>query len=305
MIGPQPRHYKFWAAACGALIFLSGCFHRVEIKGPGDEAWGVRVKWYGHSCFSVEDSAGRIFLIDPFDETVGYPLPRLQPDALLVTHAHFDHDYFAFRHFGEERVFPSGEKDGRPGDSEEPPSRSGRGPRGADPRLEAARRARMSLVEEGVLLSSGVNTMSGIEVTGIPGFHDDQQGRRNGGTYFYVWNMGGLRLAHLGDVGQRELTPEQLRSLGKVDVLFVPVGGETTVDAAAAASIVRAVNPRIAVPMHYGNEMVRFFEFDPLDKFTAFFSRVEKLKEDSFRVDRETLPAELTVYVPVLPESKK
>ncbi len=304
MTGQKSRHLKLWAAACGALFFLSGCFHRTQVKGPGDESWGVNIRWHGHSCFSVEDSAGRIFLIDPFDETVGYPLPRMQPDALLVTHAHFDHDYFAFRHFGDERVFPGGEKDERPGAQDGSPSRSGRGQRDTDPRLPSMRRTPLSLVEEGVLLSSGVHTMAGVEVTGIAGFHDAEKGRRHGTVFFYVWNMGGLRLAHLGDVGQKELTPEQLQSLGAVDVLFVPVGGKTTVGARDAAAIVRAVNPRIAVPMHYGNAMVRFFEFDPPDEFIGLFGRVEKLKDSSFRVERKTLPAELTVYVPALPEGK-
>ncbi len=55
----------------------------------------------------------------------------------------------------------------------------------------------------------------------------------------------------MGDLFQKELSPEQLEAIGDVDILFVPVGGIYTIDAKEAADIVAAVEPKIAIPMHY------------------------------------------------------
>jgi len=239
-----------------AMTLLSGCFHRPGLKGPGDPEKGVTVRWYGHSCFTIEDSAGRLFEIDPFDQTVGHDLPYVDPDVVLLTHPHFDHNY---------------------------------------PRMA---------VKYELMSSTGTSTVAGVEVTGIAGFHDAMEGRRHGPTNFYVWDMGGLRLAHLGDVGQKELSAAQLALLGRVDVLFVPVGGKTTVDAAGAANIVRVVNPRVAVPMHYDNPQVRFFKFDPVEPFLKLFENVQRLPHSDFQITRASLPAGLTVFVPALPRQK-
>ena len=61
----------------------------------------VKVTWFGHAMFLVEDS--RIKMVtDPFDEKVGYPLPEVQADVVLVSHEHFDHNNVSlvkdFRH---------------------------------------------------------------------------------------------------------------------------------------------------------------------------------------------------------------
>ncbi len=52
---------------------------------------GVTVVYHGHACFSVKGSDGKTVVIDPFDETVGYPVPQLEADVVLATHDHFDH----------------------------------------------------------------------------------------------------------------------------------------------------------------------------------------------------------------------
>lgn len=247
---PSIRHSLF---AISAFLF-AGCMPRKVAKGPGDSEVGVRVGWLGHSCFSLEDSMGRKFLVDPYQDTVGYKMVWTHPDAVLVTHEHFDHNHL-------DRV------------------------------------QTYDLVN-----STGVHTVAGVEVSGGLAFHDDEGGRKNGTTRFYVWEMGGLRFAHLGDIGQTELTPDQKGALKDADVLFVPVGGRTTLDGARAAALVKALAPRVAVPMHYGNEKVRFFEFDPVDGFLAAFQNVLELPDSEFQIRRGTLPDKTTVYVPALPE---
>jgi len=51
----------------------------------------MKIQWYGHSCFAISYANGVTIVIDPFDETVGYPLCRARADAVLTSHDHFDH----------------------------------------------------------------------------------------------------------------------------------------------------------------------------------------------------------------------
>ncbi|MBR6184650.1 MAG: MBL fold metallo-hydrolase [Clostridia bacterium] len=89
-----------------------------------------------------------------------------------------------------------------------------------------------------------------VTVTAIPSVHDDANGEKRGKNLLMKIEMEGLALAHLGDQGIR-LTPEQVKALGRIDILMLPVGGFFTVDAKTAREIVAQVNPRVVIPMHY------------------------------------------------------
>jgi L-ascorbate metabolism protein UlaG (beta-lactamase superfamily) len=279
---------RAWGAGLVALavIGLMGCPFRPGVRPPGDPDKGVRVLWMGHSCFTLTDSAGRVFLVDPFDDTVGYPTLKLKPDAVLVTHEHFDHDAVpkAPAPLAGRGNSSNTDKEEKASGSTENKS-SPTGPSFPFP----------------VVRSLGTQTAAGIEVFGILADHDDQGGRRNGTTRMYVWEMGGLRWAHLGDIGQRALRPDQKEALSGVDVLFIPVGGQTTVDAEAAAALVQEIQPRIVIPMHFGTSRTRFYEFDPVDPFLERFERVNVLPPGEFHIRRATLPAEITVFFPSPP----
>jgi L-ascorbate metabolism protein UlaG (beta-lactamase superfamily) len=97
------------------------------------------------------------------------------------------------------------------------------------------------------------------------------------------------------------LRPDQKAELGAVDVLFVPVGGRTTVNAAEAAELVKEIQPKIVIPMHFGTPRTRFFEFDPLGPFQALFERVKLLPLGGFQLRHADLPAETTLYIPAPP----
>ena len=55
----------------------------------------MKLKWLGHSCFEITLNNGKVLVTDPYDETVGYPPLHVRADAVLSSHAHFDHNYFA------------------------------------------------------------------------------------------------------------------------------------------------------------------------------------------------------------------
>jgi L-ascorbate metabolism protein UlaG (beta-lactamase superfamily) len=105
------------------------------------------------------------------------------------------------------------------------------------------------------------------EVVGVASEHDDVAGTTRGPNTIYCFSLGGARVCHLGDFGQPALRPEQRAAIGDVDVLFVPAGGGPTIGGSAAADLVRAIGPRLVIPMHYRTEAVNFL--DPPDDFLA------------------------------------
>lgn len=97
----------------------------------------------------------------------------------------------------------------------------------------------------------GEYDVHGIYIQGILSYHDDTQGKERGLNTVYLLEVEGMKLCHLGDLGQKELTAEQLNQIGDVDILFVPVGGVYTIDGKEASHIVSQLEPKIVIPMHY------------------------------------------------------
>jgi L-ascorbate metabolism protein UlaG (beta-lactamase superfamily) len=97
-------------------------------------------------------------------------------------------------------------------------------------------------------------------VVGIASEHDPVAGTKRGANVIYVFEIGGLRVCHMGDFGQAHLRPEQLEAIGSPDLLIVPVGGMATIDGAAAAAIVEQLRPSWVVPMHYRTPAISFLE---------------------------------------------
>jgi len=53
----------------------------------------MKIRWLGHSSFLIESERGIKIITDPFDETLGYKLPRIKVNIVTVSHEHFDHNY--------------------------------------------------------------------------------------------------------------------------------------------------------------------------------------------------------------------
>ena len=97
----------------------------------------------------------------------------------------------------------------------------------------------------------GEYEFKGIIVRGIESFHDSKSGKQKGKNTIYIVEWEGMRLVHLGDYGEEALRSEIQEALGTPDILFLPVGGEETIDSEAAAKFVNEIEPRIIIPMHY------------------------------------------------------
>lgn len=108
-----------------------------------------------------------------------------------------------------------------------------------------------------VVRQSAPVEIKGIKINGIDTFHDSSGGQQRGENIIFCFDIDGLRVCHLGDLGH-SLDNEQIDSLGKVDILLIPVGGFYTIDAEVATDISRKLAPRVIIPMHYKNERCDF-----------------------------------------------
>ncbi len=69
----------------------------------------------------------------------------------------------------------------------------------------------------------------------------------------YSVSLEGMNLAFLGALGTPDLSQEALEEFDDIDILFLPIGGEGVLDAAQAAKLATKLEPRLIIPMHYGD----------------------------------------------------
>jgi L-ascorbate metabolism protein UlaG (beta-lactamase superfamily) len=122
------------------------------------------------------------------------------------------------------------------------------------------------------------------EVVGVASEHDDVAGTARGPNTIFVFSLGGVRVCHLGDLGQASLRDAQIEAIGDVDLLLIPVGGGPTIGAQEALRAVEALSPGRVVPMHYRTPSVGFLE--PADEFLAAFpeERVHRFEQPDFEL---------------------
>ena len=210
----------------------------------------VTIKWLGHAHFLITNSKIKIAL-DPFDDSVGYPMPEVSADILLMSHGHFDH-------------------------------------------------SNASAVKDNPTQFTGYGKKSakGIGFMGVKTYHDDQQGKSGRGeNTVFVWEMEGIRFAHCGDLGHL-LTEQNLKEIGAVDVVMIPVGGFYTIDSKVAEQNIEKLKPKVVIPMHYKQPfMGDDFPIDKVDVFLQGKKNVQKVGKNTLTLSKEKLPKETTIFV--------
>jgi len=159
------------------------------------------------------------------------------------------------------------------------------------------------------LISWANGSSNGIDFTAHPTKHfiDGAEGENN----IMVWEAEGFKFAHMGDYGD-ELSQGDRDILAGVDVMFIPVGGVFTIDAAQANDIINDIGPAIAFPMHYktpahmgfddlatlaeANESLAF----PISEYNSAWLAIEELPDSPIPTIYEptglpTLPGDLAV----------
>ena len=239
------------------------------------------IRWLGQACFLLMTLGGAHVLIDPPGPMTGYHVAAhsVPADLVLVSHNHPDHNYV-------QAAAPTGR---------------------AQPKIIQP----LSLQAAGAqIVSDGRYTYGpprseadAVHFIRVSAYHDNVQGRERGPDTMTVIETGGLRIAHLGDIGELQLTDEQIAALGRIDVLMIPVGGFFTVDGNQAAALVQQLHPRVIIPMHYGTPALPPSLRSKLAPASVFLlamrgkATVVHLKARDLKLSPATLPKTPTIYL--------
>jgi L-ascorbate metabolism protein UlaG (beta-lactamase superfamily) len=102
-----------------------------------------------------------------------------------------------------------------------------------------------------VIDTPGEYEIKDVFIKGIPAFHDNINGEERGNVIMFTIQGEGMKVGFLSDLGQKELTSQQVDDLGDIDILLIPVGGTYTIGAKDAAEIINQIEPGIVIPIHY------------------------------------------------------
>ena len=136
-----------------------------------------------------------------------------------------------------------------------------------------------------------------VSIQGIQSFHDSSQGKERGSNTIYVMETEDIRICHLGDLGQKELTSEQVEQIGDIDILMIPVGGNFTIESKEAVKIMSQIEPSIIIPMHYAIPKLKM-KLNGLDKFlkTMGVKKLDTLPKLSIK-KKDISPEEAKIVV--------
>ncbi len=186
---------------------------------------GIEITWLGHDTFRI--AKGKVIYIDPY-QLSGSPL---KADLVLVTHDHFDH-------LSADDV------------------KKISGPHTVVVAPSACQQQLKGLsVKEVRSIEAGQKTrVNGIEVEATPAYNVNKF--RSPGNPFhpkgagvgYIVTIDGKRIYHAGD---SDPIPEMATAKG-VDVALVPVSGTYVMTAQEAVEAVKIIEPKVAIPMHFG-----------------------------------------------------
>lgn len=149
--------------------------------------------------------------------------------------------------------------------------------------------------EPKVIKGPGEYEIGGILVIGLSTFHDSDGGKQRGKNIVYLIEVDEVAICHLGDLGH-VLTTQQVEEIGNVDVLLVPVGGVSTINASMAAEVVRQLEPKIVVPMHYKTEVLKR-ELEPVDRFLKEMGVKDVTSRPRLSVTKANLPVSTQVLL--------
>ena len=147
-----------------------------------------------------------------------------------------------------------------------------------------------------VVKSGGTYNFRGVEFIGIECYHDEVSGSQRGNNTIYCFIIDGVRICHLGDLGH-PLETKRESEIGSVDLLFVPVGGNFTIDARIAADICHKLNPKLVIPMHYRNDRCLNFLVSGVEDFLSLMERVRREDASEIEISKDSLPKSTEVVV--------
>jgi L-ascorbate metabolism protein UlaG (beta-lactamase superfamily) len=146
----------------------------------------------------------------------------------------------------------------------------------------------------------GEYDINSVFITGIATYPARRRRRSDGSeddrrNIIFVFEFDNLTICHLGELAQVP-SQTQVEALSDVDVLLVPVGGGTSLNATQAAEVISLIEPFIVIPMHYKTEAISL-KLDPVDKFLKELGSPRVEPVDVLKVTKSSLPQETQVMV--------
>ena len=261
-----------WAIAI--LIVLGLCGLGVSTGSTGEKPGApITIEYHGQSFYIVTTSKGKRIAFDPhYIEVYQRREEAPKADIICISHNHNDHTRIeVIENYKKAKVL-----------------------RGLKtPSLKSD----WSVIDE---------TIDDIKFKTVGVYHDDQEGFQRGKNAVFVVEVDGWRIAHLGDLGHL-LTPSQLKRIGPVDVVMIPVGGIYTLNGSDAKKVVEQLKPKEYIfPMHYGTKIFddilpvdEFLDGQPKDKVAISDDNVIKLNREGSR------PRPLIVQLHYWPKEEK
>jgi L-ascorbate metabolism protein UlaG (beta-lactamase superfamily) len=183
----------------------------------------VEITWLGHDSFRIKDILdNRVIYIDPFKIDDGEPA-----DAILITHSHYDHcSIDDLKKVSTSKTVIL-----------------------APPDCQSKFQGKFDF-RDSVIMTPGRNiTMGNIGVEAVPAYNTDKKFHLKENEWVgYVLDINSKRVYHAGDTDK---IPE-MKSLRNIDVALLPVSGTYVMTAEEAAEAVKLFEPKLAIPMHYG-----------------------------------------------------
>jgi L-ascorbate metabolism protein UlaG (beta-lactamase superfamily) len=149
--------------------------------------------------------------------------------------------------------------------------------------------------EPRVVSRPGEYEINDVLIIGIATFHDGEGGSKRGKNTVYLMEIDEVSVCHLGDLGHA-LTSEQIEDIGNVDVLLLPVGGVSTLNAPMAAEVVRQLEPKAIIPMHYKTPALKR-ELEPVDRFLKEIGAKQVTSQPKLSITKSNLPLTTQVFL--------
>lgn len=221
----------------------------------------VTLRWHGQSFFEIISSKGTRIVTDPH-AIDAYGKISVPADLVLVSHLHSDHAQVGVIENRNKAKIVYGLK-------------------------VVGQREEWNPVDE---------TFRDIKVRSIGVYHDNSEGSERGKNTIFIIEVDGLHIVFLGDLGHL-LNAGQIRQIGPVDVLMIPVGGVYTINGSEAKDVVAQLKPKqYIIPMHYGTDV-----FDDVLSPNEFLEDQKNVKKfpltNELVVESDFKPAEPIIAV--------
>jgi len=220
----------------------------------------MEITWFGETCVRLRGREG-VVAADAYRSVVGPTGRGLTAD--IVTYSHAD---------------------------PEPGRAGGRGSKA--PQANSTGIVRPTSLESAFSLDApGEYEVHEVLITGVRTYRDDAKGSERGSNTTFIYELDGIHVAHLGDVGHL-LNEEQIGEIGTVEVTCVTIGAG--LNAARAAELVSQLDTRLVVPLPVGDDATAASE---LDRFLKEMGATQVHPVPKLQVSITTVPQEPTVFV--------